>query len=232
MQGEECGVKGWRAKSEIRNSKSETNPKSKPGKLQSKGEGLSGHCSDLSFEVVSDFEIRISDFTLNSTPASLPVEVFVHYNACSVTRTPAARSNPLKRLVGVMVIGTALLSGCGENNPPGTVCARCKNFPPIPPIRTARAAKPGQTNGMDDVVATVSGEPITMRQLVDPLIESHGLTMLVNLVELELAKQNAAKAKYHIVVTDEGFCRRTRSGPLKRCSRRIGRRQVARCGAR
>ena len=61
----------------------------------------------------------------------------------------------------------------------------------------------GAGAGMDDPVVTVNGQPLTMRQLVGPLIESHGLTVLLNLVQLELAREDAAKQ--HIVVTAKDF---------------------------
>jgi Uma2 family endonuclease/parvulin-like peptidyl-prolyl isomerase len=54
--------------------------------------------------------------------------------------------------------------------------------------------------GADEaVVARVNGQPITMQQLEKPLIEGYGLNVLLSLVQLELAKQEAAKA--HVTVS-------------------------------
>jgi hypothetical protein len=115
---------------------------------------------------------------------------------------PLPGVNPLKRIVGAMVLGTALLCGCGEKSLPPEDPHADSQRPGISPPPAA-ANSPAGVGGMNEVIAKVRGEPITMRQLVDPLIESHGLTMLVNLVELELARQNAAS--YHVVVTDKDF---------------------------
>jgi parvulin-like peptidyl-prolyl isomerase len=111
------------------------------------------------------------------------------------------------------------LIGCGENGPPpgGDLRASSGNLsaPQAPDRGAGQANATPRTNppalslgvspvaGMDDAVVTVNGTPLTMRQLVGPLIESHGLTILLNLVQLELAREDAAKN--HIVVTAKDF---------------------------
>lgn len=50
-----------------------------------------------------------------------------------------------------------------------------------------------------EVVATVNGHNITMKQLMEPLLDAHGLDMLLQLVQVELAHQLAAQE--HVVVT-------------------------------
>jgi len=64
-------------------------------------------------------------------------------------------------------------------------------------------AAPPAPNPLDRPVAHLNGKPFTMQQLLGPLIESHGLTVLVNLLQLEQAKDDAAKAG--ITVTDADF---------------------------
>lgn len=71
--------------------------------------------------------------------------------------------------------------------------------------RSLSANLPASVGQMDEVVAQVNGEKLTMRQLVAPLIDSHGLTMLLNLVQLELAKQDAALVRPPIIVTQKDF---------------------------
>ena len=41
-----------------------------------------------------------------------------------------------------------------------------------------------------------------MKQLIGPLIEAHGLNMLVNLVQLEMARQDAVKAGVTVSAAD------------------------------
>jgi len=53
----------------------------------------------------------------------------------------------------------------------------------------------------DPVIARINGQPVTKQDLVKPLIEAHGLQMLVGLVQLDLLKQEAREN--HIVVGPE-----------------------------
>ncbi len=124
----------------------------------------------------------------------------------------------MKYIVGAVVIGMILLVGCGENGSPAGAESRALAAPQVTPDNGApqTPAANNVTNppalagadfkslaGMDEAVVSVNGQPLTMRQLVGPLIEAHGLTVLLNLVELQLAKEDAAKAK--IVVTAKDF---------------------------
>jgi len=51
------------------------------------------------------------------------------------------------------------------------------------------------------LIARINGEPITLRQLVQPLIEARGLPLLLNIVQLDLAHQEARES--HVVVTPD-----------------------------
>jgi parvulin-like peptidyl-prolyl isomerase len=55
--------------------------------------------------------------------------------------------------------------------------------------------------GQDDVVARLPGLAIPREQFLAPLIEAHGLNVLLNVVQLEICKQNAQKRG--LTVTDE-----------------------------
>ena len=57
------------------------------------------------------------------------------------------------------------------------------------------------------VVAQVGGATVTLDQLQRPLIEGYGLNILLNLVQLEVAKENAAKAG--VKVTPQDIARET-----------------------
>jgi parvulin-like peptidyl-prolyl isomerase len=54
----------------------------------------------------------------------------------------------------------------------------------------------------DTVVARVDDVAVTMGQLQQPLVESYGLNVLLNVVQLELAKQVAANAKVTVTEAD------------------------------
>jgi len=54
----------------------------------------------------------------------------------------------------------------------------------------------------DRVVARIKDQPISMKQFLDPLIEAHGLNLLINLVQVEMAKDDAAKAGVIVTAAD------------------------------
>ena len=101
----------------------------------------------------------------------------------------------MKRYFALILTGTFVLCGCNSDNSGQTNASQIAA--PKPPAyvgpTTAESA---------EVVATVRGDPITMQQLMEPLIEAHGLTMLSQLVQLELAKQAAAKAQVAVTQAD------------------------------
>jgi parvulin-like peptidyl-prolyl isomerase len=88
----------------------------------------------------------------------------------------------LKKLVRALLAGAVLAGGFNY--------ARAANAPANIP--------PAQPLTMDEVVATVKDKPLTMRQLVQPLVEAHGLVMLMNLVRLEVARQWAVQWKFTV----------------------------------
>jgi parvulin-like peptidyl-prolyl isomerase len=120
-----------------------------------------------------------------------------------------SRSDCLKQVVGILLAGAAALSsGCGGNGTPSadprTTNLSPANIQPAPPkaptLDPAPVTRP--VAAMDAVIVTVNKEPLTMRQLVAPLIEAHGLTMMLNLVRLELVRQDAANVGVTISPAD------------------------------
>ena len=116
----------------------------------------------------------------------------------------------MSRIAGALVVTALIAAGCSAGGPHIGDRPSLDNLAPAspPPQTSARppsvetflpASRPAQ--GMDQVVATVNKEPLTMEQFVKPLIEAHGLTMLLNLARLEIVKQQADKQK--IVVTPQ-----------------------------
>jgi hypothetical protein len=59
------------------------------------------------------------------------------------------------------------------------------------------------TAGADPVIARLAGEPIKLSQIQPILLEGYGLNILLNLVQLEAAKDEAERA--NIVVTEEDY---------------------------
>ena len=111
-------------------------------------------------------------------------------------------------------LAAVALVGChADRQPP---------LPTVPPppqatdARTQATRQPGERAEMhfnaapadlaparDEVIATVAGRSITLSQLTKPLIEGYGLNVLLNIVQLELAKEYAAKAAPPITVSPQ-----------------------------
>lgn len=99
----------------------------------------------------------------------------------------------------------AMVGGCAQGVGPRPVLSGTNHVSAS--ITTVHAGAtltpaPNKPVTLDDVVATVNGRPLTMRQLVPPLIEAHGLVMLMNLVRLETVKQWAARDRITINADD------------------------------
>ena len=60
--------------------------------------------------------------------------------------------------------------------------------------RGADTPAPADDQGQRPVVATIGPATVTMDQLERPLIEAYGLNVLLNLVQLEIAKEHAVRA--------------------------------------
>ena len=96
----------------------------------------------------------------------------------------------MARRIGVIAACLALfasgVAGCrpGQSPPPE---------PPTPPPATRLEAPALLAAGRDEAVARLPGLVISREKFLAPLIEGHGLPVLLNVVQLELAKQNAQR---------------------------------------
>jgi parvulin-like peptidyl-prolyl isomerase len=96
------------------------------------------------------------------------------------------------------VIGASMLAGCRQAQqpaPPPTPAAATLEAPAHSPLMLAA--------GRDDAVARLPGLTISRDQFLAPLIEGHGLPVLLNVVQLELARQNAQRMG--LKLTDADF---------------------------
>ena len=106
----------------------------------------------------------------------------------------------MKRSLGLLCVGVALSApvGCAPpSSPPPT--------PTTPPPPSALSDRPISASAApassSEVIARVGTQVITKDELLAPMIEAHGLSFLVHIVQLELAKQ--ATAQQNIQVTPE-----------------------------
>jgi parvulin-like peptidyl-prolyl isomerase len=106
----------------------------------------------------------------------------------------------VKRCLGVLTVGLALSGpGCA---PPATP----PPSPTAPPPPTALRDRPIRASAApatsdSDVIARVGTHVVTKDQLLAPMIEAHGLTYLLHIVQLELARQ--ATVQQNLLVTPE-----------------------------
>jgi len=108
----------------------------------------------------------------------------------------------LKRVLSGCCLAGILVAGCAPDAAPhenAPVVAAPTVAKPAPSV----VAPPAAANPLDRPVAHLNGEPFTLGQLMGPLIESHGLTVLVNLLQVQQAREDATKAG--ITVTDADF---------------------------
>jgi parvulin-like peptidyl-prolyl isomerase len=118
------------------------------------------------------------------------------------------------RTIGAIALSSALLCGCAARAPQAVVpppledearIAIHREYASVRPVRDpaahrrleeplmlAAAAGPS-TPAQDEAVARLPGLVITQKQFLAPLIEAHGLPVLLNVVQLELARQNAQR---------------------------------------
>ena len=105
-------------------------------------------------------------------------------------------SNTFLKPTAVILLsaGTAvLIGGCAENAPPAPAVQPPIHSTANPTAATTQSAEP---------VAIVNGKPIARDQLVKPLVESYGLNLLLQIIQLELSRQDAAKAGVSVTPAD------------------------------
>jgi hypothetical protein len=114
----------------------------------------------------------------------------------------------LKRAFGAVVIGcVALSAGCSQQSAqsPGSIqrltAAPTPTTGPSVAVTTLAPAPSAAGPALRDdrVIARINGEPVTMAELMKPLLESHGLQILTGIVQLDLLKQEARQD--HATVT-------------------------------
>lgn len=126
----------------------------------------------------------------------------------------------MKRALGAVVFGCLAwwLAGCGQQPARGPDAVQKLTATPAPTVTPDTAPPAGvassttdgsrsapslavRSGGDDRVVARINGEPITMGELMKPLIASHGLQILNALVQLDYLKQEARKD--HATITPD-----------------------------
>jgi foldase protein PrsA len=111
----------------------------------------------------------------------------------------------VKNKLGGMILlaAAAVLSGCRTtpapapaSPPPVASVEHPSSEAPKPPTTTAAA-----TSG-NEVIASVAGISVTRSQLENPLLESYGLPMLLNIIQLDLAREQVRIHKLHVSPED------------------------------
>jgi foldase protein PrsA len=103
----------------------------------------------------------------------------------------------VKPFVLTTLLGLLLLQGCHLQPSGSPESAATSNLPP-PPVTPQANPTPSD---QDDVIATVQGDKITRHDLDPVLMEGYGLNVLLTLVQLDLAEQEAARQ--HLTVTPQ-----------------------------
>jgi foldase protein PrsA len=142
--------------------------------------------------------------------------LFSHSDTSRSDVLPSVRceETPLRKKLAAMCVtaacaGPALLPGCHSSAPPAPAPAPAprveapRPFEPMPPAPTTQVVEPSKAASYgSEIIALANGIPITRQQLEQPLIEAYGLGILLNLVQLELARQQAERLNVHISPED------------------------------
>jgi parvulin-like peptidyl-prolyl isomerase len=115
----------------------------------------------------------------------------------------------VKSFVAANLVALLVLAGCGSQKPATPETVATANLPPVPKVNQTKE-NPGMGNPSaqavhdyeDDVIATVQGDKITRRDLDPVLIEGYGLNVLLTLVQLDLAEQEAARQGLTVTPAD------------------------------
>lgn len=93
-----------------------------------------------------------------------------------------------------MMGGVLLLAGCrGDRRGSGESS---------PPLSRTQTSDPPAPSADERIVARVGSRTVSMRQLQQPLLEAEGLNVLLNLVQLELAKETAERSNVVVLPED------------------------------
>ncbi|MFN4241863.1 MAG: peptidylprolyl isomerase [Tepidisphaerales bacterium] len=121
-------------------------------------------------------------------------------------RTAAPSANARVALATAGLLAAIAAAGCqtptrpapgGTATPSATATAADGTPQPEPKVVYVDRPVP-----QDEVVATVAGREIRFSQLREPLLKAHGLAVLLNVVQLELAKAEADKRGLTVTATD------------------------------
>ena len=117
----------------------------------------------------------------------------------------------MKRAVGAILAGACLVGGCKSQQQADAIHSQNlvvnnsgATTPPARENTSTSVNTPGdpQTPQSDGrIIARVNGDPITLHDLINPLLASRGLPLLLNIAQLDMARQDAREA--HVSVTAE-----------------------------
>ena len=111
-------------------------------------------------------------------------------------------------LTAVLLVSISTLPAC-NSTPANSGPKPTPTMPPTPSMPTpATTEKPGKSSPtltlavVDPVIARLDGVSITRSQLVEPLIESHGLDLLMQVTQLQMARDEATRRGITLTDTD------------------------------
>jgi parvulin-like peptidyl-prolyl isomerase len=107
----------------------------------------------------------------------------------------------LKRVVGVVLAAIITTIGC-SSQPQGDGIHEQNLSISAPAGPTGGTTVAPQPPADQLIVARIAGQPVTMRELTQPLLESRGLALLLNIAQLEVAKDDARKAQITVTSDD------------------------------
>src|SRR6185437_5962657 len=117
----------------------------------------------------------------------------------------------LNKQLWITSVALITLASCAAPPPTDAFAAAEQPAPtsaaqsPAPAPSFATTAPSTQVSRFNPVVASVGQVQVTRDQLIKPLVDAYGLNILLNVIQLEIAKQNARRE--HLVVTADDIQR-------------------------
>ncbi|HSZ57002.1 MAG TPA: peptidyl-prolyl cis-trans isomerase [Tepidisphaeraceae bacterium] len=112
----------------------------------------------------------------------------------------------MKPVVGVVLTAIITTAGCSSQQQSDGIHEQNLSASPMGTNGGASAAvNPPPALADQQVLARIAGQPVMMREVTQPLLESRGLALLLNIAQLDVAKEDARKAL--VTVTSEDMSR-------------------------
>src|SRR5437016_1304192 len=102
----------------------------------------------------------------------------------------------------LMMCVCALLGGCSADHPSGPRGDTASETPARVAAGQSKEPRGSEAPGLADPVAVINGKALSREALIKPLVQAYGLNVLLQIIQMDLARQDAAKAGVIVTPAD------------------------------